>query len=197
MGQASIRRTRTFSSARTFGWRDGEKGVLVAADGTLELRSSLRADASVDRPASITNKGRLGAPFQSIEKGQRGRRELRRAHWTVPVAASNRPSPALCRCLFGGARRHLRSRRFAHPDADRPRGRADLGGLPVRQPLFDDPGAGTVLPRDQINRDASRTAYVFSARRSMLHQSTATIRSPGRGSGRPRYYDPNHLKSES
>ena len=55
-----------------------------------------------------------------------------------------RPRQALRRVLFGFAVRHLRAAGFAGADAGRSRRRADLGRLPVGQPLRDHPGARAI-----------------------------------------------------
>ena len=119
-------------------------GVGGRGEGLLRRRGTRlrvpRADPLDRRPAS--QQGRLGR-FPEHREGPRGRRELR-----LPLDGGGRrlerPCAALCRCLLRLAGRHLRARRFAHPHAGRPCRCADLGGLPVGQPLFDDPGAGAV-----------------------------------------------------
>ena len=125
-------------------WVAEEKGYFRAEGLDYEFRELIRSSGGQHH-----NKGAKGA-FQSIETGPRSRRELR-----LPLDGQRggleRPRQALCRCLLSRAFGHFRSCRLSHTHAGRPRRGADLGRLPVGQPLFDDPGAGAVpdARRDQ------------------------------------------------
>ncbi len=77
----------------------------------------------------------------------RGRAHLRR-ELRLPLDRERRrlerPRQTVGRCLFGRAGRHLRASGFAGEAAGGSRGRADLGGLPVGQPLFERAGARAI-----------------------------------------------------
>ena len=81
--------------------------------------------------------------MQSLRARPRSRCELR-----LPLdgrrCGIEGQGPALCRRLFGGAVGRLRAGRLADQEARGSRRRADLGRLPVRQPLLDHPGARTL-----------------------------------------------------
>ena len=125
-------------------WVAEEKGYFRAEGLDYEFRELIRSTAGQHH-----NKGAQGA-FQSIEKGREADVSCA-CHWTVAVAASNGHAR-----LYADAYSVAPAGIFVPADSPirtpgRPCGRADLGGLPVGQPLFDDPGAGAVPARDEIN----------------------------------------------
>ena len=121
-----------------------EKGYFRAEGLDYEFRELIRSTGGQHH-----NKGATGR-LPEHRAGPRRRRELR-----LPLDGQRRglerPRQALRRRLLGRARGNLRCRRLSHTHAGRSGRRADLGRLPVGQPLFDDPGAGAVpaARRDQ------------------------------------------------
>ena len=107
-------------------------------------------------------KGDKVGAMQTFEKGRSSDVSCA-CHWTVSVAASKGTRQALCRRLFGGAVRRLRAAGLAGEDAGRSRRRADLGRLPVGQPLLDHPGARAVHAGGQDQSDRSPTACCSTA----------------------------------
>ncbi len=102
-----------------------------------------REDSEIDRRQGARQGATKSAPFSPSRKGRKSDVSCA-CHWTVNVAAASGPWPAQPRCLFGGAVGHFCRAGFADQDAGRSRRRADLGRLPVRQPLRVDPGAGNL-----------------------------------------------------
>ena len=88
-------------------------------------------------------KGDKVGAMQSFETRPRSECELRLSLDRRRCSLEGQ-GPALCRCLFGVAVRRLRADGLAHQEARGSGRRADLGRLPIRQPLFDDPGARAV-----------------------------------------------------
>ena len=121
-------------------WVAEEKGYFRAEGLDYEFRELIRSTGGQHH-----NKGAQGA-FQSIEQGREADVSCA-CHWTVTVAASNGHAR-----LYADAYSVAPAGIFVPPirpsatPADLA-GRADLGGLPVGQPLFDDPGAGAVPRR--------------------------------------------------
>ena len=137
-------------------WVAEEKGYFGAEGLDYEFRELIRSTAGQHH-----NKGASGA-FQSIEKGREADVSCA-CHWTVAVAASNGHAR-----LYADAYSVAPAGIFVPADSPirtpgRPRGRADLGGLPVGQPLFDDPGAGAVPRRATRSTSRSRTACCSAA----------------------------------
>ena len=89
------------------------------------------------------DKGDKVGAMQSFEKGRNSDVSCA-CHWTVGVAASKGKGRLYARRLFGVAVRRVRADGFAGAEAGGPRRRADLGRLPVGQPLLDHPGARAV-----------------------------------------------------
>ena len=110
----------------------------------------------------IHDRGDKVGAYQSLEAGRAADVSCA-CHWTVGVAASAGHGKLYPGRLLRRAGGHLRSRRVAGEDAG-PAGRgADLGRLPVRQPLLDDPGARAVPPRSAGSACPSTTACSFAA----------------------------------
>ena len=91
-------------------WVAEEKGYFRAEGLDYEFRELIRSTEGQHH-----NKVNEGA-FQSIEKGRKADVSCA-CHWTVNVAASQRPRQALCRRLFGRAVGHLRAGGFEDPHA--------------------------------------------------------------------------------
>ena len=96
----------------------------------VERRQGARAGRQVRRDAVLREGTHLGHLLRlPLDRERRGRQGPRQALW---------------RCLFGFAVRRVRAAGFEDHLARAARRRADLGRLPVGQPLRDDPGARAV-----------------------------------------------------
>jgi len=111
-----------------------EKGYFRAEGLDYEFRELIRSTAGQHH-----NKGAQGA-FQSIEKGREADVSCA-CHWTVNVAASKGHAKLYADAYSVAPSGIFVAGRFSHPQPGRPGRRADLGRLPVRQPLLDGPGA--------------------------------------------------------
>ena len=119
-------------------WVAEEKGYFAERRPRLRVP---RRTALGERAAARSR--RSGRRVSDDREGPHVGRELR-----LPLDGERRrlggTRQAVCRLLFGGAGGHLRAGGFAGHRARAACRRADLGGLPVGQPLFGDPGAGAV-----------------------------------------------------
>ena len=139
-------------------WVAEEKGYFDAEGLDYEFRDQLIA-----QDGKLHDLGDKVGAYQTFERG-RDCDVSCACHWTVNVAASVGPRQALRRRLFGGAGGDLRAagiRRSAHPSDLA--GRADLGRLPVGQPLLDDPGARAVSAARARSSCPSPTACCSAA----------------------------------
>ena len=91
----------------------------------------------------IHDQGEKKGAYQSFEKGRTSDISCA-CHWTVGVAASTGHGKLYPRRLLGFAGRRVRAGGFAGQKAGGPRWRADLGRLPIRQPLRDHPGTRAI-----------------------------------------------------
>ena len=137
-------------------WVAEEKGYFRAEGLDYEFRELIRSSGGQHH-----NKGAQGA-FQSIEQGRDADVSCA-CHWTVAVAASNGHARLYADAYSVAPAGIFVAGRFAHTNAGRPCRRADLGRLPVGQPLFDDPGTGTVPEARPDQPQFSRTACCFAA----------------------------------
>ena len=116
-------------------WVAEEKGYFKDEGLDYEFRELVQSSDGASQQLG----DKVGA-MQTFEQRPQVRRHLR-----LPLDGERRrlegPRQALWRCLFGLALRHLRAAGLQDQDAGGPRRRADLGRLPVGQPLRDDPGA--------------------------------------------------------
>ena len=98
----------------------------------------------------IHDKGDKVGAMQSFEAGRKSDVSCA-CHWTVNVAAA-KGHGRLYRDVYSVAPSgDFRRARFADQDAGRSRRRADLGRLPVRQPLRDIQALEQYMPADKIN----------------------------------------------
>ena len=117
--------------------------------------------ASTD--GKIHDKGDKVGAFQSFEQGRQASVSCA-CHWTVNVAASNGHGKMYTDVYSVAPAGIFVSPEFTREDAGRSRRRADLGRLPVRQPLRHRAGARTISqagghqPR-LLRRHAFRAAW--------------------------------------
>ena len=116
-------------------WIAEEKGYFAAEGLDYEFREKIR---STDGKHHDIGGQRIGA-YQSFEAGRTADVSCA-CHWTVNVAASTGHG-RLYADLYSVAPAASSCRPIRRSRPGRPRRRADLGRLPIRQPLLDHPGA--------------------------------------------------------
>ena len=148
----------------------------------------------------VQSVGRRGAPARRQGRRDadlRARPQVRRL-LRLPLDGQRRrhqgPRQALWRCLSGLDLRHLRAGGLKGEDAGGSRRRADLGRLPVRQPLRHDPGAravhaagqdqpvvqGRAAVRPHGEADQRRGAGLHAVLRAVLLRRAARLPQGGR-----------------
>ena len=119
-------------------WVAEEKGYFTDEGLDYEFRETVQSSDGKSHAA-----GRQGRRDADLREGPQVGHQLR-----LPLDRQRRgrqgPRQAVRRRLLGVAVRHLRAGGFQGEDAGGPRRRADLGRLPVGQPLLDHPGARAV-----------------------------------------------------
>ena len=116
--------------------------------------------------------GRPVGAMQSFEEGRKSNVSCA-CHWTVGVAASKGKGKLYGDVYSVSPSRHFRAAGFADQEAGGPRRRADLGRLPVRQPLRHHPGARALHAGGQDQPDVRRRHAVRPPR-----QAARAARSP-------------------